>query len=370
MARKKTDTPKKPLPAQRVEAEAPPTLALPDGYAELLDDIKARIRTTQVKAAVAANRELVLLYWSIGRDILRRQGGEGWGTKVIDRLGDELRSAFPAMKGLSPRNLKYMRAFGEAYPDETIVQQVAAQIPWFHNCILLDKVKDPATREWYVRKTIENGWSRNVLAMQIDSGLHERQGKAVHNFDRTLPKPQSDLARELLKDPYQLDFLHLRDDVEERLIEDGLVQHITKFLLELGQGFAYVGRQVRLEIGGDEFFIDLLFYHVRLHCFVVLELKARDFEPADAGQVNFYLSAVDDLMRTPGDGPTIGLILCRRKNRITAEYALRDIAKPIGVAGFETRLVESLPKELEGSLPTISQLEAELGKLGSAEDET
>jgi predicted nuclease of restriction endonuclease-like (RecB) superfamily len=337
--------------------------ALPAGYAELLEELKARIRSAQVKAVVAVNRELLLLYWDIGREILQRQRQEGWGAKVIDRLGDELRRAFPAMKGLSPRNIKYMRAFAEAYPDAAFVQQAAAQIPWFHNCVILDKVKESATHVWYVHKALENNWSRNVLTLQIDSRLHERQGRAVTNFERTLPKPQSGLARELLKDPYQLDFLHLREDVEERLLEDELVTHITRFLLELGQGFAFVGRQVRLVVDDDEYFLDLLFYHVRLHCFIALELKARDFRPEDAGKLNFYLSAVDDLLRTPGDGPTIGLILCRRKKRFAAEYALRDLAKPIGVAGFELRLVESLPKELEGKLPTIERLEEELDKI-------
>lgn len=339
--------------------------SLPAGYPELLENLKNRIRSAQVKAVVAVNRELLLLYWDIGRAILERQRQEGWGAKVIDRLGDELRRAFPSMKGLSPRNIKYMRAFAEAYPQAEFVQQAAAQIPWFHNCIILDKVKEAAARAWYVRKALENGWSRNVLALQIDSRLHARQGQAVTNFERTLPQPQSDLAREMLKDPYQLDFLHLREDVEERLIEDELVTHITKFLLELGQGFAFVGRQVRLVVGGDEYFLDQLFYHTRLHCFVVLELKARDFRPEDAGKLNFYLSAVDDLMRTPGDGPTIGLIMCRRKNRFTAEYALRDIAKPIGVAGFELRLVEALPKDLQGKLPSIERLEEELDKIST-----
>jgi predicted nuclease of restriction endonuclease-like (RecB) superfamily len=214
---------------------------LPEDFIELLEDLKKRIQSSQIKAVVAVNRELILLYWGIGREILQRQKKAGWGAKVIDRLGEELRKAFPAMKGLSPRNLKYMRAFGEAFPDEPFVQQVAAQIPWFHNCLLLDKIKDQPVREWYIRKTIENNWSRNILTMQIDSRLHERQGKAITNFERTLPKPQSDLAQEMLKDPYQLDFLHLREDVEERVMEDELVTHITKFLLELGQGFAFVG---------------------------------------------------------------------------------------------------------------------------------
>lgn len=227
----------------------------------------------------------------------------------------------------------------------------------------MDRIKDASTREWYVRKSLESNWSRNVLALQIDSRLHERQGQAVTNFERTLPKPTSDLAREMLKDPYQLDFLMLADDAEEHAIESGLVDHVTKFLLELGQGFAFVGRQVRLEVGGDEFFVDLLFYHCRLHCYVVLELKATLFKPEHAGKLNFYLSAVDDLVRTPGDGPTIGLILCRGKNRVTAEYALRDIGKPIGVADFQTRLVESLPAELAAALPTVERLEAELSRL-------
>jgi predicted nuclease of restriction endonuclease-like (RecB) superfamily len=368
MARKRSKS--GPGRAERPRAGAPVASrsgSLPAGYAELLERLKERIRSAQVQAVVAVNRELLLLYWDIGREILHRQRQEGWGAKVIDRLGDELRRAFPAIKGLSTRNIKYMRAFAEAYPDAAFVQQAAAQIPWFHNCVILEKVKEPATREWYVRKAIENGWSRNVLAIQIDSRLHARQGKAVTNFERTLPKPQSDLAREMLKDPYQLDFLHLREDALERVLEDELVAHITRFLLELGQGFAFVGRQVPVEVGDEEYFIDLLFYHTRLHCFIVLDLKARDFRPADAGQLNFYLSAVDDLMRTPGDGPTVGLILCRRKNHFTAEYALRDIAKPIGVAGFELRLVESLPKDLEGKLPSIQRLEEELDRIGTSE---
>jgi predicted nuclease of restriction endonuclease-like (RecB) superfamily len=362
---RKQKRPEKSLVHGRSRVPARPAVdALPPGYAELLERLKDRIRSAQLKAVVSVNRELLLLYWDIGREILERQRREGWGAKVIDRLGDELRYAFPAMKGLSPRNIKYMRAFAEAYSDAAFVQQAAAQIPWFHNCIILDKVKEPATRVWYVRKALENNWSRNVLALQIDSRLHARQGQAVTNFERTLPKPQSDLAREMLKDPYHLDFLHLREDVEERLLEDELVTHITRFLLELGQGFAFVGRQVRVAVRDDEYFLDLLFYHTRLHCFVALELKAREFQPEDAGKLNFYLSAVDDQMRTAGDGATIGLILCRRKNRFTAEYALRDIAKPIGVAGFQLRLVESLPKELQGKLPSIERLEAELDKMG------
>lgn len=346
------------------------TALTPAGYAELLEDIKTRLRAAQVKATVAVNREMIVLYWGIGRDILRRQGEQGWGAKVIDRLGDELRRAFPSLKGLSPRNLKYMRAFAEAYPDEPFVQQVAAQIPWFHHCILLDKVKVPDVRVWYVHKTIENGWSRNVLIFQIDSRLHERQGKAISNFERTLPASQSDLAAQLLKDPYTFDFLTLAEDARERELAQGLLAHIRQFLLELGVGFAFVGSQYPLEVSGQDFFLDLLFYHCKLHCYFVIELKMEEFQPEHAGKMNFYLSAVDDLVRDKAvDRPTLGLILCRKQNKLIAEYALRDIAKPIGVAGFETRLAESLPKELEDKLPTIEKLEDELGKLSTPQTE-
>ncbi len=235
--------------------------------------------------------------------------------------------------------------------------------------VLLDKVKDAATREWYIRKAVEHGWSRNALVLQIESGLHERQGKAVHNFDRTLPQPQSDLAGDLLKDPYNFDFLTLAADARERELETGLLAHVLRFLLELGVGFALVGSQYPLEVGGEDFYLDQLFYHCKLHCYFVIDLTMEEFRPEFAGKMNFYLSAVDDLVCDRAvDGPTLGLILCRRQNRLIAEYALRDLAKPIGVAGFETRLVEALPHELEGSLPTVGQLEAELGKLGPAED--
>jgi predicted nuclease of restriction endonuclease-like (RecB) superfamily len=336
-------------------------LSLPSDFSALVEDIKVRIRTAQVRAVLAANRELVLLYWGIGRDILKRQGSEGWGAKVIDRLGEELRRAFPGMKGLSPRNLKYMRSFGEAYPEEAFVQQVAAQIPWFHNCVILDSIKDPPTREWYIRSTVEHGWSRNVLTMQIDSHLHERKGKAITNFERTLPKPQSDLAREMLKDPYQLDFLQLREDVEERILEDHLVTHITKFLLELGQGFAFVGRQIRLEVDGREFYVDLLFYHLRLRCFVVIDLKVEEFQPEHAGKMDFYLSAVDDQLRHPDDQPTIGLILCRQKSRVIVEYTLRRSTSPLGVSSYE--LTRALPASLKSALPTVEEIEAELAEV-------
>jgi predicted nuclease of restriction endonuclease-like (RecB) superfamily len=334
-------------------------------YGELLTSLKARIRAAQLRAAVSVNREMVLLYWSIGKDILERQDRAGWGARIIDQLGQDLRSAFPGMKGLSPRNLKYMRAFAEAWPDEEIMQQLVAQIPWGHNVRLLDRLSDSETRSWYAQKTIQNGWSRNVLEMQIETRLHERQGKAITNFDATLSAPQSDLARELIKDPYKFDFLGIGEEAEERAIEDALVAHIQKFLLELGVGFAFVGRQYRLEVAGDEFFIDLLFYHLRLRCFVVIELKAGKFKPEYAGKLNFYLSAVDDLLRHPSDAKSIGIILCRTKNAVIAEYALRDLTKPMGVSQYE--LARSLPTELKDALPSIEQLEHELTET-AAED--
>lgn len=328
------------------------------GYDDFLRDLKDRIRTAQVRAALSVNQELVLLYWQIGRDILLRQQQQGWGAKVIDRLSADLRQAFPEMKGFSPRNLKYMRALATIYPDEQFVQQAVAQIPWGHNVRILDHVKESVEREWYIRKTIENGWSRDILELQIESRLYHRQGKAVTNFDRTLPPLQSDLAQQLLKDPYNFDFLTLGDDARERDLERGLLHHVKDFLLELGKGFAFVGSQYRLDVGGEEFFLDLLFYQLHLRCFLVIDLKWRGFKPADLGQMNFYLSAVDDLLRHEGDQPSIGLILCKTKNKIVAEYALRDTNKPIGISEF--RWTEMLPEELQASLPTIEELEAKL----------
>jgi predicted nuclease of restriction endonuclease-like (RecB) superfamily len=331
---------------------------LPPNYDHFLADLKERIRAAQVKAALAVNRELVLLYWEIGRDILARQSEQGWGAKVIDRLARDLQSAFPGVKGFSSRNLKYMRALAAAYPDEQFVQQVAAQMPWFHNCVILDKIRDPAECQWYIHKTIEHGWSRNVLVHQIDSGLYARQGKAQTNFTRTLPPSQSDLAQEILKDPYNFDFLTLGEDAHERDLERGLLDHIRSFLLELGVGFAFVGSQYHLEVGGQDFYIDLLFYHLKLRCFVVIDLKMTAFEPEFAGKMNFYLSAVDDLLRHSQDDPSIGLILCKSRNSVIVEYALRDTGKPIGISAYE--LTRSLPEGLQGSLPTIEELESEL----------
>jgi predicted nuclease of restriction endonuclease-like (RecB) superfamily len=333
---------------------------LPDSYPAFLLELKQRIRESQLQASLSVNRELVLLYWRMGRDILVRQGRENWGAKVIDRLAADLKKAFPEMKGFSPRNLKYMRAFAEAWPDEEFVQQVAAQIPWFHNCVLLDKLSRQQDRTWYAKAAIQHGWSRNVLVHQIETALHKRAGTAVTNFEKTLPPPQSDLAQQITKDPYTFDFLMLAEDAHERELEQGLLAHLREFLLELGIGFAFVASQYRLDVGGNDFFIDLLFYHLKLRCFVVIDLKAKAFEPEFVGKMNFYLAAVDDLLRHPEDRPSIGLIICKTKDQVVAEYALRNTTTPIGIS--EYKLSESLPADLKGSLPTIEELENELGK--------
>ena len=333
----------------------------PSGYADWLAELKTRIHSARQRATLAVNRELVLLYWQIGRDILSRQSEQGWGAKVIDRLAHDLRVSFPEMKGFSPRNLKYMRAFAEAWPEPEFVQQAAAQLPWFHLCTLIDKLKTRQEWDWYLGKAIEHNWSRNILVMQIETRLRERTGAAVTNFATQLPRPHSDLARESLKDPYRLDFLGLGEDAEERAIETAIDRHITRFLIELGAGFAYVGRQVHVEVGGDDFFIDLLFYHLKLRCYVVVELKAGAFKPEHAGQLSFYLSAVDARIKHPDDGPTIGLLLCKSQNRVVAEYAFRDSNKPISVAEYQ--LLAALPADLQTSLPSIEQIERELGDL-------
>ena len=340
----------------------------PEGYGEWLTDLKGRIHNAQQRATLAVNRELVQLYWQIGNDILIRQAQQGWGAKVIERLAQDLRTAFPDMKGFSPRNLKYMRAFAEAWPDAAIVQQAVAQLPWGHNLVLLDKLPGPETRRWYATKAIEHNWSRNILVMQIETRLLERSGKAVTNFQASLPAAQSDLARESLKDPYRFDFLGLTTDSQERAVENALVKHVTEFLLELGAGFAFVGRQVLLDVGGDEFFIDLLFYHLKLRCYVVIELKGGKFKPEHLGQLGFYMTAVDRQVKGEHDNPTIGLLLCKSKNKIVAEYALGDKAQPMGIA--EYKLLESLPAELQTSLPSIEQIERELADDGTfMEDE-
>lgn len=329
-----------------------------EGYGDLLAQMKQQIHGARMRAVLAANQALTLLYWDLGRTILERQAVEGWGAKVIDRLSRDLRRAFPDMKGLSPRNFKYMRRLANAWPDREVVQGLLARIPWWSNIALLEKLDAPDLRLWYAQKAIEHGWSRNVLVMQIETRLHERQGKAITNFEAALPAPQSDLANALLKDPYVFGFLGLEDDAQEREVEKALMRHMRDFLLELGVGFAFVGTQYRLEVGDHEFFVDMLFYHLRLRCYVVVELKAVPFKPEFAGKLNFYISAVDDLVRHPQDAPTIGLLLCRGKDKTLAEYALRGATQPIGVSDYQ--LTEALPDALADKLPTVAELEAEL----------
>ena len=392
---------------KRLPKSSKSVAVLPTDYAPLLAEIKARIRTAQVKAALAASAELVLLYWQMGQRIAEMQTKEGWGSGVIPRLAADLHAEFPEMRGFSERNLKRMIAFYREYRDvfaigpqasaqlaggEFVPQPVAllapgvepssqdsivpipsaqletarilptavAKLPWFHHVLLMEKVKNLATRIWYMQHAIEHGWSYAVLTVQIETKAHQRMGKAQTNFAQTLPPPQSDLAQQVLKDPYTFDFLTLGADARERELEQGLVEHIQKFLLELGVGFAFVGRQVHLEVAGEDYYLDLLFYHLKLRCFVVIDLKMEPFKPEFAGKMNFYLSAVDDQRRHAGDQPTIGLLLCKDKQQLTVEYALRDLAKPIGVADWKTRLVESLPKKLRGALPSIEELEKRL----------
>lgn len=351
-------------------SDTPASLATPpEGYGDWLVDLKSRIHAAQQRATLAVNRELVLLYWQIGNDILARQAQQGWGAKVIERLAHDLRTAFPEMKGFSRANLMYMRAFAEAWPDAAIVQQAVGQLPWGHNLVLLTRLKDAQQRLAYAQSAIAHGWSRNVLNIHIETRLLERIDTAVTNFDVSLPKAQSDLARESLKDPYRLDFLGLHDEAQEREIEHALVKHVTEFLLELGAGFAFVGRQVQLDVGGDEFFIDLLFYHLKLRCYVVIELKSGKFKPEHLGQLGFYMTVVDRQVKGEHDTPTIGLLLCKSKNKIVAEYALGDKTQPMGIA--EYKLLESLPAELQTSLPSIEQIERELAGDGTLmEDES
>jgi predicted nuclease of restriction endonuclease-like (RecB) superfamily len=298
---------------------------------------------------------------------LNRQVEQGWGAKVIERLAHDLRTAFPQMKGFSPRNLKYMRAFAEAWPDAEFVQQAVAQLPWGHNLVLLDKLPNQETRRWYAAQVIEHNWSRNVMVMQIETRLFERQGQAVTNFAQRLPKPDSDLARESIKDPYRFDFLGLTDEAQEREIENALVTHVTQFLLELGAGFAFVGRQVLLQVGEEEFFIDLLFYHLKLRCYVVIELKADKFKPEHLGQLGFYMTAVDRQMKHEADAATIGLLLCKSKDKVVAEYALGDKTQPMGIA--EYKLTKSLPETFKTNLPSIEDIERELQDNDGGEDE-
>jgi len=350
-------------------------------YGDLLRDIKNRIRRAQVKATLSVNAEMILMYWDVGRMIHERQQEKGWGAGVIPRLSKDIRNELSEVKGFSERNIGYMIRFAREYGDPAILQQAVAklpaddylsilkqlvsQIPWGHNIALMERVKDLSHRLWYMQQTIEQGWSRDTLGLMIKSDACKRQGKSVTNFEVHLPASQSELARQTLKDPYLFDFLTLTEPFEERELEVGLVKHLEKFLLELGQGFAFVGRQYHLTISDKDFYIDLLFYHLKLRCFVVIELKKGDFKPEYAGKMNFYCSAVDDFLKHPDDQPTIGLILCQTKDRILAEYALRDMHKPIGISEYE--LTRALPENLKSSLPSIEEIEAELGGMKDTE---
>ena len=367
-------------------AWCPATALPPTAYAPWLTALKARVRSAQLQAAARVNHELISLYWDIGRSIVEGQRDRGYGKQVVEQLAADLQAEFPGLAGFSPLNVWRMRAFYEAYADDgrilsqpvtelapAIVQQPVApsddgppepmaSLPWGHNLLLLHKLKSPTDRRWYAQAAVEHGWSRSVLAVQIAQRAHRRAGKAVTNFAATLPPPQSDLAQQTLRDPYVFDFLTLSTAARERELEQGLIDHVQQFLVSLGAGFAFVGRQVHLEVGGEDYYLDLLFYHLKLRCFVVIDLKAREFTPEAAGKMNFYLSAVDAQLRHRDDQPSLGLLLCREKNRLTVEYALRDVKKPIGVAEWRTRLVASLPRKLRSSLPTVAQIEASLGR--------
>ncbi|RRA49256.1 YhcG family protein [Acidipila sp. EB88] len=335
--------------------------SLPLGYAALLEQLKARIQNAQVRAALAVNQELVLLYWSIGRDLSQRFEDEGWGTKITERLAKDLQAAFPGVEGFSPRNLRYMRTFAEAWPEPTILQQLIAKLPWGHNLRVLDRVKDRPTREWYLRAALENGWSQNILVHMISGQLHEREGKALSNFQRTLPPPGSDMANQLLRDPYNFDFLTLTKPFAERELEKGLLSHLRDLLLELGRGFAFVGSQVPLLVDGRSFYVDLLFYHVRLHCYFAIELKSGEFQPEYAGKLSFYIAAIDGTLKTAGDAPTIGLLLCESRSGPIVEYSLQNLLQPIGVSTY--RLTRELPAPVREELPSVEDLQEVVLKL-------
>jgi predicted nuclease of restriction endonuclease-like (RecB) superfamily len=344
-------------------------LFLSKEYASTLTDLKKTIQESQLRAITSANKELIRLYWLVGKTIVEKQEKSGWGTKFIERLARDIQNAFPGIEGFSRTNIFRMRAFYLAYCNcLTAVGQLENELepffnlPWGHNFILLDKLKSFEERRWYAQKAMEYGWSRSMLETWIKSDLYKREGRAITNFQQTLPQPQSDLAQQAIKDPYVFDFLTLHEEHLEKDLEDGLVNHIQKFLLELGQGFAFMGRQYQINVEGDPYYIDLLFYHVKLRCFVVIELKARAFKPEDAGQLNFYLSAIDDMLKHPSDNPTIGILLCKTRKKVMAEYAFRDIKKPMGVVEYETMLTKALPEELKSSLPTVKEIEEELEK--------
>ena len=329
-------------------------------YKIFIKELKKKVQTTQIKASIKVNEELLRLYWEIAKMIVAKQKEVSWGANLIEQVSKDLKREFPDMKGFSATNIKYMRNWYLFWSDENRPQVVdeVFQIPWGHNREIITKVKKNEEAIFYAQQTVENGWSRAVLLHQIESGLYERGGKAINNFEAKLPSPQSDLAKAILKDPYSFDFLSLTEKHNERELENGLMKHITHFLLELGRGFSFVGRQYRLVVGGDEFFIDLLFYHIKLKCYVVVELKTVKFKPDFAGQLNFYVSAIDGELREKEDNPTLGILICKSKNNTVVEYALQNINSPIGVSEYQ--LVSKLPKEFKSSLPSIEAIESEL----------
>lgn len=331
-----------------------------DSYLDFIEEIKKEIENQRLNVVLNANSSMICLYWNIGKAVLQKQKEEGWGAKVIDRMAKDIKEAFPDMSGFSPRNIKYMRKFAECWPDFEIVQRIVARIPWRSNISLMDKLADEESRIWYAQKAIENGWSKTILDMQIQSELIERTGKSINNFPVALPPADSDMANQIFKDPYLFDFLGTDMPRREVEIERKLTEHIQNFLLELGQGFAFVGRQVHLEVGGDDFYIDLLFYHLKLRCYVVIELKACDFEPGFISQLNMYQNVVDDILRHPSDNQTIGLLLVKGKNQTVVEYSLAGYKNPIGVAEWKNKMVKALPEELKSSLPSIEEIEKEL----------
>lgn len=349
-----------------VQKKATSSETIPSSYLQVFKKIKKRIQEARIKASLSVNQELIKLYWDVGEIIVERQKIEKWGSNVIDKLGKDLQRDFPGIAGFSRSNIFYMRSFYIAYQK---VQKAAGQfenlpifhIPWWHNVILITKLKNNKQRLWYAQRAIEKGWSRSNLEMWIESDLYGREGKGITNFKSTLPEPDSDLAQQVTRDPYCLDFLMLTDEAKEKEIEQGLIDHLQKFLLELGEGFAFVGRQYPLCVEGDMYYIDLLFFHTKLRCYVVVELKAREFDLKDTGQMHFYISAVDDMLRHSEDRPTIGILLCKTKKKLKAQYAIGDLKKPISISSYEL-IVKSLPKELKPSLPTIEQIETELSK--------
>jgi len=336
-------------------------LHLDADYMGFLQKLKSRLTHAQVKAALAANTEQIRFYWETGNAILTQQQTKQWGSRFLDQLSKDMRQAFPGMRGFSKRNLEHMRRFAQVYPDLDFAKQSVSQLPWGHIMRLIQVIKDDRERDWYAAKDIQHGWSRSVMEMQIESDLFERQSgnhQKINNFQQQLHQPQSDLARDMLKDPYKFDFLTIQGKASERAIESALTQHIRDFLLELGEGFSFVGTQVPITINDQEYFIDMLFYHLKLRCYIVLELKATRFKPEHTGQLGFYLAAVDDLLKHEHDNKTIGLLLCKERDKVIAEYALRNMSAPIGVS--EYHLSKALPKNLKTALPSIEEIEAEL----------